>query len=153
MDFKDYNMKKSLEQRVYDALVVRPREHDIVKDEEQCLKIIRNVLNNEFELGLFDSYQEKSRETWITGDYSVDRAYYGLAEEVGEVLGKRKKSLRGDGKFNKKEMKDELGDVLYYLARVADTCGMSLSEIAKRNYNKLKDRKERGVLKGSGDNR
>ena len=49
--------------------------------------------------------------------------------------------------------KKELGDVLWYLSALADNLDMKLSTIAKKNIEKLKDRKNRGVIKGSGDNR
>lgn len=52
-----------------------------------------------------------------------------------------------------KALKKELGDVLYGLARVAREIGVPLSEIAKQNMTKLRSRKERGVIQGSGDER
>ena len=51
------------------------------------------------------------------------------------------------------EVKKELGDVLWYLANLANDLGYSLSEIAENNIEKLESRKERGVIQGSGDNR
>lgn len=50
-------------------------------------------------------------------------------------------------------LKKELGDVLYGLARVAREIGVPLSEIAEQNMTKLRSRKERGVIQGSGDER
>lgn len=50
-------------------------------------------------------------------------------------------------------LKKEIGDVLWYLAAAADELGSSLNEIAAENIAKLQDRKARGVLGGSGDNR
>ena len=47
----------------------------------------------------------------------------------------------------------ELGDSLWYVARVAKHLGYSLSDIAKMNVDKLTSRKARNVLHGSGDNR
>ena len=76
----------------------------------------------------------------------------GLANEVGEVLGKYKKQLRGDGS-KYKEIRGELGDVMWYIARLFDMYDMTLVEVLHENYLKLTDRKERGVLKGDGDNR
>jgi len=42
---------------------------------------------------------------------------------------------------------------LWYLANLASELDVSLGEVARRNLEKLKPRKERGVLRGSGDNR
>jgi NTP pyrophosphatase (non-canonical NTP hydrolase) len=50
-------------------------------------------------------------------------------------------------------LRKEVGDQLWYLAAKARELGTNLSEIAAENIDKLRDRKERGVLGGSGDNR
>jgi NTP pyrophosphatase (non-canonical NTP hydrolase) len=50
-------------------------------------------------------------------------------------------------------LKKELGDGLWYIAAAAKELGYTLDEIAAENIAKLRDRKERGVLGGSGDNR
>jgi NTP pyrophosphatase (non-canonical NTP hydrolase) len=76
----------------------------------------------------------------------------GLCGEAGEVAEKVKKQVR-DGVFNRHEVAKELGDVLWYLANVSNDIGYSLKEIANMNVDKLKGRKERDVIKGSGDNR
>ncbi len=76
----------------------------------------------------------------------------GLGGESGEVLEKIKKLIR-DNKFEKPEVAKELGDVLWYLTRLANAIGYSLSDIADLNVRKLTDRQERNVLAGSGDNR
>ena len=82
----------------------------------------------------------------------------GIASEAGEVAGKMKKWIRdGDSKMTREEwvqaMSSEIGDVLWYAARLADELGLSLSQIAEDNMDKLLDRKARGVIGGSGDNR
>ena len=50
-------------------------------------------------------------------------------------------------------LKKEIGDVLWYAAAAARELGFTLGEIAAENLQKLADRKARGVLGGSGDNR
>jgi hypothetical protein len=47
----------------------------------------------------------------------------------------------------------ELGDVTWYIARLADELGVSLSDVLAGNVAKLLSRKSRGVIHGSGDNR
>ena len=76
----------------------------------------------------------------------------GLTGEAGEYAEKVKKYLR-DGTFDKQAMLKELGDVLWYLTRSANELGFNLNEVAQMNYEKLKDRQQRNVLAGSGDNR
>lgn len=76
----------------------------------------------------------------------------GLAGEAGEVSEKIKKWHR-DGKFDAEQVALELGDVAYYLTRLANTCGFTLAQIIDKNVTKLTDRANRNVLHGSGDNR
>lgn len=47
----------------------------------------------------------------------------------------------------------ELGDTLWYAAALADEIGVELSDVAEANIEKLRSRRERNVLGGSGDNR
>jgi|SRR3989344_2158844 len=83
----------------------------------------------------------------------------GLGNEAGEVLGKVKKWLRGDdgegemSEIRKEALKDELGDVLWYLAVLARDLDVSLDDIAKINIDKIQSRKERNMIKGDGDKR
>lgn len=105
-----------------------------------------------------NSYQEEALKNKVYG-YGDKITYpaLGLANETGEVLGKIKKILRdNDGIFTDKnlyEVAKELGDVLWYVAALADDIGYSLEDIAKLNITKLTDRRSRGVIQGDGDNR
>lgn len=85
----------------------------------------------------------------------------GLVGEAGEVAEKIKKVIRDvpgadltdlphDTKW---QIAKEIGDVLWYCANLAHDLGFTLDEIANINLMKLSDRKDRNVLKGSGDNR
>lgn len=89
----------------------------------------------------------------------------GMAGEAGEVADKMKKIIRDtDIKRNEQgaieiepkkaaEIAKEVGDVLWYVATMANDLGISLESIAAMNIEKLQSRKRRGVLGGSGDNR
>lgn len=77
----------------------------------------------------------------------------GMMGEAGEVSEKVKKWLRGDRELDKPELVKEIGDVLWYITALADDLGYTLTNVAEMNIEKLSSRKERGVLKGSGDNR
>ena len=111
------------------------------------------------ELYHFDLYQDAAEATAVYPDKG-DNLYYpalGLAGEAGEVCEKIKKIMRDQkGHFteeNVEEISKELGDVLWYISTIATELNMSLSAIAEDNMEKLKDRMDRGVIKGSGDNR
>lgn len=106
----------------------------------------------------FNEYQELAKSTAIYPE-TVRLIYpvLGLCGESGEVAEKVKKLFR-DSKGEvtpefKENLKKELGDVLWYLAAVSSDIGLNLGEVAQANYQKLKDRKERNMIHGSGDNR
>lgn len=81
-------------------------------------------------------------------------ASLGLAGEAGEVANKVKKLLRDeDTPEKRKEIAAELGDVLWYLARVTEELGEDLGEIGQENLQKLEARQARGTIRGSGDRR
>lgn len=103
-----------------------------------------------------DEYQEATRATAIyPKDIAVEYCILGLANEAGEVAGKYKKFLRDSSNWDdvKQMLVDELGDTLWYAARLADELEFDLSEVMERNLAKLKGRAARGTLGGSGDKR
>jgi len=77
----------------------------------------------------------------------------GLVGEAGEVSEKVKKLFRDKNKFSDEEVLKELGDVLFYATALANIFGGNLKTIMEMNMKKLDDREQRGVLRGSGDNR
>lgn len=106
----------------------------------------------------FETYTTAAKRTAI---YPRDRALeylaLGLTSEAGEVAGKIKKLLRDEDSWFTEEsyqaLLSELGDVLWYLAMLADELYTPLGEVAHGNINKLKDRQQRGTIGGSGDER
>jgi NTP pyrophosphatase (non-canonical NTP hydrolase) len=106
----------------------------------------------------FGDYQRAAKRTAIYAErFRVVYPALGLASEAGEVAGKIKKVLRDQGgEFEAapvEALKDELGDVLWYVAVLAADLGLSLDEIAAENLDKLASRSERGRLGGEGDRR
>ncbi len=79
----------------------------------------------------------------------------GLCSEAGEVASVLKKASRD--KIDELEARSlllhELGDVMWYIARLASEFDSSLGEIIELNEKKLRSRMERGTLHGSGDHR
>lgn len=108
----------------------------------------------------FDEYQKQALTTAISHpDPLMDTSIWamGVAGEAGEVIEKWKKIVAyKDGIISsedKAELAKELGDVVWYIAVLAHSLGLSLDEIMQANLKKLADRKQRGVQKGAGDNR
>lgn len=80
-----------------------------------------------------------------------------LNGEAGEIAEKIGKILRDDyGKISDEKRMDlikELGDVLWYIANLANELGVDLEVVADINLKKLAQRKANNTLRGSGDNR
>lgn len=106
-------------------------------------------------------YQQRAQDTAIyPGSGRAEGLAYvtlGLTSEAGEVAGKIKKLIRDHtGVLSPQRsaaIAEELGDVLWYAAMLADELGADLGQIAELNLAKLESRKSRGVLGGNGDNR
>ena len=113
----------------------------------------------------FNEYQDVSAKTAVfketvaphLGQHTFIYLVLGLAGESGEVADKIKKLYRDNGGIlddaKKQELAKELGDVLWYIARLAEEWGFSLEQIAEMNVEKLQSRKTREQLHGDGDNR
>jgi NTP pyrophosphatase (non-canonical NTP hydrolase) len=100
----------------------------------------------------FNLYQEEAMSFRME---SADQGYalLGIAGEVGELLGYIAKAVRDDTSADLLHIKKELGDILWFVAAIADDVGLSLGSIAEGNIEKLSGRKDRGTLGGSGDER
>jgi NTP pyrophosphatase (non-canonical NTP hydrolase) len=108
----------------------------------------------------FDEYQEQALTTAHNNpDPLMGKTIWamGVAGEAGEVLEKWKKIVAyKDGKISDEDLQElakELGDVVWYIAVFAQSLGLTLDDVMQRNVEKLKSRKDRGVIKGQGDNR
>jgi NTP pyrophosphatase (non-canonical NTP hydrolase) len=110
-----------------------------------------------------DEYQEKAQGTAVYPKLGENLCYPAmkLAGEAGEYCDKVGKRWRNTGSMASQglspaeieEYAKELGDVLWYIAASASELGLAMEQIAQLNLKKLADRKERGVIKGAGDNR
>ena len=105
-----------------------------------------------------DMYQKVALTTAIyPREQAIIYPTLGLTGEAGEVANKVKKIIRDGSNKNDdnlvSEIKSEIGDCLWYIAVLADDIGCKLSDIANLNLIKLANRKEKGTIHGSGDNR
>jgi NTP pyrophosphatase (non-canonical NTP hydrolase) len=104
-------------------------------------------------------YQELSRKTYKDLEVESNLTYpvLGMLNEAGEFAGKFKKIFRDKGGAIDEEtrlaLRDELGDVLWYMTQICTNLGFSLDELAAANLEKVLSRLERGKIHGSGDNR
>ena len=98
-------------------------------------------------------YQERAFTTATEPSQNIYYMTLGLTGEAGEVANKVKKVMRDGKALDLDDIKKELGDVLWYIAGLCTVTGIPLEEVARANLEKLADRKQRGVIGGSGDNR
>jgi NTP pyrophosphatase (non-canonical NTP hydrolase) len=91
----------------------------------------------------FEEYQAKASETakYPNRLQNLEYPTLGLAGEAGEAANIVKKIQRDFGGRITDEirakLKDELGDVLWYISACADELGLTLEEIAEFNVEKL----------------
>lgn len=94
----------------------------------------------------FKDYQSAAAKTALYPNRLENLEYptLGLAGEAGEVANIVKKIQRDHGGQItveiRSKLKDELGDVLWYIAACADELGLTLEEIAEYNVGKLAKR-------------
>ena len=107
----------------------------------------------------FNEYQTKAIKTAIYPHANHNWAYplIGLCGETGEIANKCKKLIRDDKGLitqdKRKEISDEIGDLLWYVAVLAKEFNLELEQIAYSNLAKIQSRQERNKIKGSGDTR
>lgn len=107
-----------------------------------------------------EEYQDFTHETAVYPDANerngIEFMYVsaGLAGEAGKVANLGKKLYR-DGMDREivAAMMEELGDVLWYAARLCTIAGYSMASVMLQNWLKLLDRKARNVLHGRGSKR
>jgi NTP pyrophosphatase (non-canonical NTP hydrolase) len=107
----------------------------------------------------FDNYQSSAR---LTAKYprlgnNIEYPTLGLAGEAGELCNKVKKIQRDDNGIitleKREQLLDELGDVLWYCAAIADELDADLGDIAEANIKKLFKRQIDNTISGEGDKR
>ena len=100
-----------------------------------------------------DAYQLAAARTVNTALDDAHRfldAAAGLSEEAGEVLAHARKHVLQGKALDRGAVIDELGDALWCLAIAAQSLGVTLSGVAMRNEEKLRERHPDGFhLPGS----
>ena len=104
------------------------------------------------------TYQDEALSTAIYGEgQKIIYPVLGINGEAGEIAEKIKKILRDkSGEFSdesKQEILKEIGDVLWYCNALCRDLGFTLEDAMILNIEKLKSRRERNMIHGSGDNR
>lgn len=103
----------------------------------------------------FDVYQTETRRTRddLKGDELRTLAALGIAGEGGEVADLIKKAEYHGHVLKPVEVAKELGDLLWYIATMADGIGWTLSDVARLNVEKLRARYPDGFDQERSQNR
>jgi len=108
----------------------------------------------------FSAYQARAHSTAVYPSRYWEYPFIGLAGEVGELCNQVKKIIRDDGGMDdptqltnsrRAKIQDEVGDVLWYVAEVCSSLGLSLEAVAAANLEKLAERARTNSI--HGDNR
>ena len=90
-----------------------------------------------------DAFQNAAARTInpaLSDEHRLLDAAAGLSEEAGEVLGHVRKHVMQGRALDRDAVVHELGDALWCLAIVAQALGVSLSDVARANEDKLRAR-------------
>lgn len=89
---------------------------------------------NEYQKHAYNLISEEGKKDMITN------GVLGLAGESGECCDIVKKYKYQGHELDEEHLKDELGDVLWYVAETASGLGITLEEVAQYNLDKLHKR-------------
>ena len=103
----------------------------------------------------FNEYQQLALRTASTldNDKLILNGALGLAGESGEVADLIKKHLFQGHELNKAKIKDELSDIMWYIAIMAQGIGIELDEVPTHNVDKLRKRYPNGFEANRSINR
>ncbi len=103
-----------------------------------------------------NTYQKLSQRTAAMhqdNDKALVIAALGLGGESGEILDHIKKYYGHGHELDAEYLKKELGDILWYVAYMAEVLGLKLEDIAKGNIDKLTKRYPEGFSTEASKNR
>lgn len=92
----------------------------------------------------FEQYTKEAKKSMnndLTKEEYLDMCALGLSGESGEIADHLKKSRYHGHKLDIDHLKEELGDLLWYTAIMADKLGLTLDEVANYNNKKLNEKR------------
>ena len=104
-------------------------------------------------LNKYQNLANRSSGAGGEGEQRLVVSALGLAGEAGEFANLVKKMTAHGHPFDPESLKDELGDVLWYLAEAATAAGLNLEDIASYNIDKLIKRYPEGFSEEHSINR
>lgn len=92
-------------------------------------------------------YQEKSKRTMnmdLEKREALSNMIFGITGETGEVVDLFKKHLFQGHDLDIQHLKEELGDVMFYMVNLCNLIGVQMEDVIEGNYNKLLKRYPEG---------
>jgi NTP pyrophosphatase (non-canonical NTP hydrolase) len=115
------------------------------------------ITTNKWSEFVWEAWKAFPTKRPLTIQEQIHVAVGDITGEAGEVADKIKKWLRDEGmewdKLDRKRVLLELGDVLFGVTALAHLLGADLQVLMRAEMDKIKGRKKRGTLNGSGDDR
>lgn len=149
---KDLLSRSKLSQKeIADYFGVRPNHISRIKTGDR-----RNRMIVGGDKVTFSKFQEQSKRTLNMGlsqNEQIANYSMGLCGETGEVIDVLKKYVYHGHELDKDKLKEELGDVLFYVSALCSTLGINMEESAIGNVEKLIRRYPEGFSKECSINR
>lgn len=111
----------------------------------------------------FSRYQKLAERTaakWTPGSvikddkiFELEHCAKGLNTEAGEFDDALKKHIFYDKELDETNLKEELGDILWYIGTVCERMGWSMEDVAKTNIEKLRARYPEKFSQEKAENR
>ena len=95
-------------------------------------------------LNEYQEFAQRTSRKELTPREHLYNGILGLAGETGECADLVKKHFYQDGREIIQNLKDEAGDVLWYVVEVISAMGWTLEEVAQHTVDKLKQRYPEG---------
>lgn len=101
-------------------------------------------------------YQKLSTRTIntnLTHKENVSNMVFGILGEGGEVADQLKKNFFQNHQLDKNHLKEEIGDLMWYIVNLATLYDFSMEDILQENYEKLQKRYKKGFSSEESINR
>lgn len=123
----------------------------IPEGRQVCVMCVGGIMVGQIAMTEYQRLAARTSNT--TGEDAICNGCLGLAGECGEVVDLYKKHRYQGHELDKEKMVEELGDVLWYVAEIANGLNVRLGTIARRNIDKLRRRYPEGFVAERSINR
>lgn len=138
------------EPQTCDACKARSAMEESLANVDRQILCARNDVEPSF--GEYQADAARTMEASWTREEKITHALRGLAAEVGELNGIFQKEMQGHDVYEA-DVKEEIGDVMWFLNELATAMGMDMAAVARRNMTKRLVRYPNGFSEEDSINR